>query len=152
MQIGELLIYQWRSKRRVSLEHVGMKNISIEVFIFCLWTNWIHFVTCREIWFRERHYCRRSALDKICEIYTFDRFPHGWSGQKSFLACGHTKKKIELENNWTIFDTCVPNPFHGHKIKEKFFSTGSRHFKLKSTTSVFRFKQQIVHYCAGTSK
>ena len=33
--------------------------------------------------------------DKICEIYTFDRCPHWWSNQKSFLACGDAKKE-----NW----------------------------------------------------
>ena len=32
---------------------------------------------------------------KICEIYTFDRCPHGCTGQKSFLACGDAKKE-----NW----------------------------------------------------
>ena len=30
---------------------------------------------------------------KICEIYTFDRCPHGCTGQKSFLACGDAKKE-----------------------------------------------------------
>ena len=38
---------------------------------------------------------QRCALDKICEIYTFDRCPHGCTGQKSFLACGDAKKE-----NW----------------------------------------------------
>ena len=44
---------------------------------------------------RELYYCNRCALDKICEIYTFDRCPHGCTGQKSFLACGDAKKE-----NW----------------------------------------------------
>ena len=72
-----------------------MKNISAEVSIFCLWTNWIHLVTCSEIEFCELHCCSRCALDKIFEIYTFDRCPQGWSGQKLFLACGDAKKE-----NW----------------------------------------------------
>ena len=37
-----------------------------------------------------------ATLDKICEIYTFDRCPHGCTGQKSYLACGEKRK---LENN-----------------------------------------------------
>ena len=36
-----------------------------------------------------------------------------------------TQKKKELENYWTIFETCVLNPFHGQKVKEHFFPTGS---------------------------
>ena len=36
------------------------------------------------------------------------------------------RKKRELENNWTIFETCALNPFHGQKVKENFFPTGSR--------------------------
>ena len=80
---------------RVSSDHPGMKNISGEVSIFCLWTNWIHLVTCSKIEFRELHCCSRCALDKIFEIYTFDRCSQGWSGQKSFLACGDAK-----EENW----------------------------------------------------
>ena len=36
-----------------------------------------------------------GTLGKICEIYTFDRCPHGWTGQKSFLAWGDAKKE-----NW----------------------------------------------------
>ena len=43
--------------------------------IFCLWTNWRHLVTCNKIEFRELYYCSHYALDKICEIYTFDHCP-----------------------------------------------------------------------------
>ena len=35
------------------------------------------------------------------------------------------RKKRELENNKTIFEICVLNPFHGQKIKENCFWTGS---------------------------
>ena len=52
-------------------------------------------LTCSKIEFLELHCCSRYALDKIFEIYTFDRCPLGWSGQKSFLACGDAKK-----GNW----------------------------------------------------
>ena len=76
-------------------DHAGMKNISAEVSTFCLWTNWIHLATCSEMEFRELHCCSHCALDKIFEIYTFDRCPQGGTGQKSFLYCGNAKKE-----NW----------------------------------------------------
>ena len=95
VQSSEFLICKLRSKSRVSSDYAGMKNISAEVSIFCLWTNWIHLVTCSKIEFRELHCCSRCALDKIFEIYTFDRCSQGWSGQKWFLACGEAKKE-----NW----------------------------------------------------
>ena len=88
------LICKLRSKRRVSSDHAGMKTILGEVSIFCLWTNWIHLVTCSKMEFRELYYCSRWTLDKICEIYSFDRCSrsHGRSSQKSFLTCGDAKK------------------------------------------------------------
>ena len=52
-------------------DHAGMKNISAEVSTFCLWTNWIHLVTCSRIEFRELNCC--CAQDKIFVIDTFDR-------------------------------------------------------------------------------
>ena len=36
------------------------------------------------------------------------------------------REKRELKNYQTIFEKRVLNPFHGQKIKEKFFWTGSR--------------------------
>ena len=36
VQSSEFLICKLRSKRRVSSDHAGMKNISAEVSIFCL--------------------------------------------------------------------------------------------------------------------
>ena len=43
--------------------------------------------------FREPYYCSRCVLDKICEIYSFDRCPRGLSSQKLFLAYGDAKKE-----------------------------------------------------------
>ena len=93
VQSSVFLICKLRSKRRVSSDHTSMENISAEVSIFCPWTNWIHLVTCSKIEFRDPHCCSRCALDKIFEIYTFDRCPRGWSGQKSFLACDGAKNE-----------------------------------------------------------
>ena len=71
---------------------VEEKKISGEVSVFCLWTNWIHLVTCRKIEFRELYYRSYWALDKIYEIYTFDRCPHGWSSNVTYSLL---KKKIK---------------------------------------------------------
>ena len=71
VQCSEFLICKLRSKSRVSSDHAGMKNISVEVSIFCLWTNWIHLVTCSKIEFPELHCCSRCALDKIFDILHF---------------------------------------------------------------------------------
>ena len=56
---------------------------------------------------REPHYCSRCALDKICEIHTFDRCLLSIAdlAKNHFLACGNEKKK-----NWittTLFWTHV---------------------------------------------
>ena len=90
------LLWETRDqRRRVSPDNAGMKNISAEVSIFCMWTNWIHLIICSTIEFRKLYYCSGCALHKICEMCTFDRCPRGWSDQKSFLACGDAKKE-----NW----------------------------------------------------
>ena len=99
-----------------------MKNISAEVFIFCLWTKWIHLVTYSKIESRELHCYSRCALDKIFEIYTFDRCAQGWSGQKSFLACGDAKKRIGEQLNY--FWNMCPKSFSWAKNKRELFSDG----------------------------
>ena len=96
-----------RSKRRVSSDHASMKNISGEVSIFCLWTNWIHLVSCSKIQFRVLHYCSRCALDTIYEIYTFDRCPHEWSGQKLFLEKRENWRTTFVDHFWNM----CPKPF-----------------------------------------
>ena len=95
VQSSEFFMCKLWSKKRVPSDHAGMKNVSAEVYKFCVWTNWIHFATCSKKEFRELHCCSRCALDKILQIYTFDGCPQGQSGQKSFLACGDAKKE-----NW----------------------------------------------------
>ena len=71
VQSSEFLICKLRSKRRVSSDHAGMKNISAEVSIFCLWTNWIHLVTCSKIEFRELHCCSRCFCSKEGSDWSF---------------------------------------------------------------------------------
>ena len=52
---------------------------------------------CNKIEFRELYYCSRYALDKICEIYTFDRGrrTHG-RGTRDALGLGDVINKQDL--------------------------------------------------------
>ena len=43
--------------------------------------------------------------------------------KKNFFGLWQRKNR-ELENNYTIFEKCFVNPFHGQTIKENFFSDG----------------------------
>ena len=48
------------------------------------------------------------AVHKICETHTFDRYLISIAdlAKNHFLACGNAKKR-ELDNNFTILETCV---------------------------------------------
>ena len=48
------------------------------------------------------------AVHKICETHTFDRYLLSIAdlAKNHFLACGNAKKR-ELDNNFTILETCV---------------------------------------------
>ena len=101
-------LFKLMSKRRVSSDRPGMKNIPGEVSIFCLWTNWIHLLTCGKIEFRELYYLHfRSLSTRVV-----------WP--KIVFGLWRLKRR-ELENNQTIFETCVLNPLRGQKIKENLF-------------------------------
>ena len=101
-------LFKLMSRRRVSSDHPGMKNIPGEVSIFCLWTNWIHLLTCGKIEFRELYYLHfRSLSTRVV-----------WP--KIVFGLWRLKRR-ELENNQTIFETCVLNPLRGQKIKENLF-------------------------------
>ena len=132
------------SKRRLSSDHACMKNISAEVSMFCLWTNWRHLVTFRKIEFCELFYCSRCALDKICEIYTFDRCPHGCTGQKPFLTCGDAKKE-----NWRttkFFLKMCPKPFSWAKNKRKIFSVGKSRGPLLARVALKLSNHKIMNH------
>ena len=87
-----------RSKRRVSSEHAGMKNISGEVSIFCPWTNWIHLVTCSKIEFRKPHYW--------IKIYRFLRYEVMWCkkvfnpAKVSWTMSDILHLDLDLKTNW----------------------------------------------------
>ena len=101
-------LFKLMSRRRVSSDHPGMKNIPGVVSIFCLWTNWIHLLTCGKIEFRELYYLHfRSLSTRVV-----------WP--KIVFGLWRLKRR-ELENNQTIFETCVLNPLRGQKIKENLF-------------------------------
>ena len=48
------------------------------------------------------------AVHKICETHTFDRYLLSIAdlAKNHFLACGNAKKR-ELDNNFTLLETCV---------------------------------------------
>ena len=97
-----------------------MKNISTEVSIFCLWTNWIHLVTCRDriLWATLLQSLR--AGQNLWNLHFRSLFT-GVVWPKIIFGLWRRKKR-ELENNLTTFETCVFNPFRGQNIKEKIFS------------------------------
>ena len=118
------MICKLRSKGRVSSDHAGMNIISAEVFIFCLRTKWIHFVTCSKIEFREPYYCSRCALDKICEIFTFVPVLTGGLAKNHFWLVSTQKKKKTIREPLHYFWNMYPKPFSWAKNKRKFFSDG----------------------------
>ena len=146
-----IFICKLRSKRRVFSDYAGMKNISGEVSIFCQWNNWIHLVTCSKIEFREPYYCSRCALDKICEIYSFDCCPHGLSSQKSFLAYGDAKKE-RIGEQLNYFWNMRPNSFSWAKNLINLVSDGAgswedrskREWLLRALNSTELFQSQCV--------
>ena len=134
VQIGEFLICKLRLKRRVSSDHAGMNNISAEVSIFCLWTNWIHLVTCSAIEFRELYYCSRCALDKICEIYTSIAVHRGGLAKNHFWIVATQKKRTGVQLNY--FWNMCPKPFSRTKKKRKLFSRGKSRGPLSARASL----------------
>ena len=116
----KFLICKLWSKRRVSSDHAGMKNTSAEVSMFCLWTNWIHLVTCSKIQFHELHCCSRCALDKIFDL----SIAVHWGG----LARNHfwlvTTQKERIREQLNYFSNMCPNPFSWAKNKRKLSSDG----------------------------
>ena len=90
--------------QKTSPQHPGVVRLHVNAFYFSTTARRVTSLTwgrpppckqpltCSKIEFLELHCCSRYALDKIFEIYTFDGCPLGWSGQKSFLACGDAKK------------------------------------------------------------
>ena len=74
-----------------SSDHAFMNKIAREVSIFYLYYDWINLV-----------YCSKRVI-----LLQSQR-----SGQKkSILAYNDTQEKRQLENNKTIFETGVLNPF-----------------------------------------
>ena len=114
-----------------------MKNVSAEVSLFCLWTNWIHLVICSKIVFRELYYCSRCALNKICEIYTFAVH---WSGlaKHTFWLGATQKKRIREQLNY--FGNMCPKPFSWAKNKIKLFF-----FFFSDGKSLARAARKIIH-------
>ena len=101
--------------------------------MFCLWTNWRHLVTFRKIEFCELYYCSRCALDKICEIYTFDRF------------VATQKERIGEQLNY--FWNMCPKPFSWAKNKRKLFSVGKSRGPLLARVALKLSNHKILRPC-----
>ena len=99
-----------------------MKNISAEVSIFCLWTNWIHLITCSKIEFRELHCYSRCALDKILKLTLSITVRRGGLAKNDFWLVAKQKKRIGEQLN--CFWNMCPKPFTWAKNKRKLFSDG----------------------------
>ena len=92
-KLMNFLMCKLRSKRRVSSDHAGMKNISGEVSISCLWTNSIHLVTCNNSVSRIITVATRWTKSVY---FTFSiTFHTGGLAKNHFLAWGDAKKE-----NW----------------------------------------------------
>ena len=93
-----------------------MNKIACEVSIFYLYYDWINLV-----------YCSKRVI-----LLQSQR-----SGQKkSILAYNDTQEKRQLENNKTIFETGVLNPFLWEKNKGKLFCDGKSRGLLWSTAAL----------------
>ena len=112
-----------------------------EVSIFCLRTNWINLVTCSKIEFRELCYCSARWTKSVKFTLLIAVHKCGLS-KKNFFGLWQRKNR-ELENNYTIFEKCFVNPFHGQTIKENFFLTGSREDAL-SESKVYWIRNSFV--------
>ena len=81
--------------------------------------------------------CSRSALDKICEIYNFDRLPHGWSGQTWFLGLWRRKKRKKIAEHREYFLNMCPNLFSWAKNIKKWIQVKSRSASTCSLDDAF---------------
>ena len=123
-----------------------------------LWSRWYE----KYFIFSSVHILSVNELNTFCNL-SRDRIPwatllqaqragqnlwnlHIWSlsawvvWPKIIFGLWPHQKKIELENNWTIFDTCVPNPFHGHFRQE----VGTLNSKAQQVFSVLNSKLSII--------
>ena len=98
-----------------------MKYILAEVSIFCLWTNWIHLVTCSKIEFRELH-CYSRCWTKSLKLTLSIAVHRGGLAKNDFWLVVKQKKKIGEQLNY--FWNMCPKPFSWTKNKRKLFSDG----------------------------
>ena len=71
---------------------------------------------------------------EIFEIYTFDRFPHGWSGQTSIFSLRPRKKGIGEQINY-FWNRC-PKPFLWANSQRNFFSDGKSRGPLSARAAL----------------
>ena len=105
------------SRRRVSSDHPGMKNIPGEVSIFCLWTNWIHL----------KEYIFKLWQDRIpwAILFALSIAVHtGGLAKNRFWLVATEKKRIGEQPNY--FWNMCPKSFAWAKNKRKLVLTESQ--------------------------
>ena len=129
------MICKFRSKGRVSSDHAGMTMISSEVSIFCLGTaEYILQLVARDNSVSSTIAVAAPSTKAVKFKLSIVVHTGGLAKNQFWLAA--TRKKRELENNQTIFQTCVLNPFQGQKIKENFFLDGKSRGSLLARTAL----------------
>ena len=94
---------QIKVEEKVSSDHAGIKNISAEVSIFCLWTNWIHLAR----WTKSLKSTLSIAVHR------------GGLAKNDFWLVATQKKRIGEQLNY--FWNMCPKPFSWAKNKRKLF-------------------------------
>ena len=110
-------LFKLMSRRRVSSDHPGMKNIPGEVSIFCLWTNWIHL----------KEYIFKLWQDRIpwAILFALSIAVHtGGLAKNRFWLVATEKKRIGEQPNY--FWNMCPKSFAWAKNKRKLVLTESQ--------------------------
>ena len=80
-----------------------------ELYVFLLWTNWIHLVTCSEIEFRELHWCIPARRTKSMKFTLLIAVHRGGLAKNHFWLVATQKKRIgeQLNYFWNMCPTPV---------------------------------------------
>ena len=115
-----------------------MKNALGKVSIFCLWTNWIHLVTCNKIEFRELYYLQSLCAGQNLWNLHF-RSPSTrvvWPNMIFGLVATQKKRKKIAEHREYFWNMC-PNPFSWAKNIKKWIQVKTRSASTCSLDDAF---------------
>ena len=114
-------------------DHAGMKNVLGKVSIFCLWTNWIHLVTCN----RAILFTVALRWTKSVKFTLSIAFHPGGLAKHDFWACGDAKKRKKIAEHREYFWNMCPNPFSWAKDIKKWIQVKSRSASTCSLDDAF---------------